>query len=108
MTATVGVNETVTAYLDGACTTLLPDSKDWGTVNNGDTREIWCKNVGNVQVDVTLIVSNEIDCTVILDKSNFGLNVGAVQKVVMTINTEAVGNSNISWDFDINSIEVTI
>lgn len=103
MSGTVGVNETVVGYLDSACSVPLPDNRDWGNVSSGDTKEIWFKNEGNVQVDVTLTVTGETDCTVTLDISSFTLSKGATRKVTLTISTSATGGTAISWDLDVSS-----
>lgn len=107
MSGTVGVNESVLAYLDEGCTSLLPDNKDWGNILDTVDKSIWLKNMGNVQVDVTLTIGNLVGCTVTLDPSSFTLNIGATRLVTMTITPTEAGGTPISWDLTVSATKST-
>ena len=101
--ATVSVDETVTAYFESTCTTPIPEPYDWGSIEDGTVISVWIRNDGNVQVDVTLTISGEIDCTVMPSWIATTLAVSEVQPLDMTISTTATPGTSISWNLDINS-----
>ena len=103
MTATVGPDETATAYLDEACLTELPTPHDWGTVTDGSIVNVWIKNEGNVAIDVTITISSEIDCAVNPSWTTTTLALNASQQLDLTISTTAPGGTPISWDLEVTS-----
>lgn len=107
MTGTVE-SEEVTAYEDAGCTIALdPVLHDWGNVKNGDTKSIWIKNVGSVTVDVTIAISNEVDCTISPSwTAHYGLTTQASVQLDLTISTTALAGTPISWHVDITSNKV--
>jgi len=101
--ATVSVDETVTAYFESACTTPIPEPYDFGSVEDQTVISVWIRNDGNVQVDVTLTISAETDCTVTPSWTATTLTVGQIQQLDMTISTVATPGASISWGLDIDS-----
>ena len=108
MSATVGVNTDVSAYLDSACTTSLPASHNWGNVLDGDSKEFWIKNVGTVPVDVTITILDEDKCTVTANPTTVtNLARFATSTITLTINTQESAGVAINWDVQIDSVEYT-
>jgi hypothetical protein len=98
------INETVKVYTNAECTHEMTSPYTWSQhVYNGAVISIWIKNVGNVDVQVTLSISNATNCEVTLNPSQFTLLPGQTQKVDMIFSNVDTTKETASWTLNVNS-----
>lgn len=84
---------------------LIPSTYTWTeTVWNGTILDMWARNTGNINVNVTLSLASQVNCSITLTPNSFALNIDSIQQI--KIGFANVTGTTVSWSFDLKADKI--
>jgi hypothetical protein len=100
------ISQSLVVYSDAGGTNIIdPASYVWSghIIDNGSVVHAWAKNLGNVQLSVTIIPGSALNCIVTYDPLTFTLSANETQQISMTF-SNVQPSSTATWTFDVTAV----